>query len=69
VVSLIGNRMGILRKIGVGNDICFFFETDLFFFAQVNFNGWLILTATHKNKKADENDTEDFIWHFEISPK
>jgi hypothetical protein len=60
--------MGILRKIGIGNDIRVFFEAYLLFFAQVNFNGRLLVTASNRYKKADQDDAEDLFGHFEISP-
>jgi len=62
-MSLIGNRMGILGKIGIGNDARFFFEAYLFFVAKVNFNCRLILAAANRYKKADDDETEDFFLH------
>jgi hypothetical protein len=48
MVSLIGNSMGVLRQIGISDDIFFFPDADLFLLGKINLLRWLLLAATRK---------------------
>jgi len=67
-MALIRNRMGVLGKIGIGNDVRFFFETYLFFFAQVHLNRRLFLAASGRHAKKDQDNAKKCFLHYRTSP-
>jgi hypothetical protein len=51
-MSLVGDRVRVLREIGIGDNIFFFPDADLFFFAKINLVCRLLLAAARKTRQA-----------------
>ena len=45
MMSLVGNRVRVLREIGIGDNIFFFSDGDLFLFSKINLVCRLLLAA------------------------
>jgi len=61
MMSLVGDRVGVLREIGICDGIVFFSDAHFFLSGKINLSVRLFQTAGGKPKEAYENTTPKFL--------
>jgi hypothetical protein len=69
MMSLVGNRVRVLREIGIGDNIFFLSDVDLFLFSEINLVCRLLLAAVWKTKETYEKSTPKSSGHHRYTSK
>ena len=69
MMPLVGNRVRVLREIGIGNNIFFFSDGDLFLFSEINLMCRFLLAAARKTKETYEKSAPNSSGHHRSNSK